>query len=99
MYIVQSVLNCLKNINPSIKAYVISLMLSSSRKNCAAMARSVNVSEKKLYHFLNESAVNSQEIAKQLLALAHETRQEDTLRALVIDPTAIIKNYAQKIGL
>ena len=97
MYIVQRVLNCLKNINPLIKAYVISLMLSSSRKNCAAMARSVNVSEKKLYHFLNESAINSQEIAKQLLALAHETRQEGTLRALVVDPTAIIKNYAQKI--
>lgn len=97
MYIVQSVLNRLKNINPSIKTYVLCLMLSSSRKNCAAMAYSVNVSEKRLYHFLDESIANSQEIVKQLLVLAHETRQKDTLRALVVDPTAIIKHYAQKM--
>ena len=97
MYIVQRVLNSLKNINPSIRAYVACLMLSSGRKNCAAMARSVDVSEKRLYRFLDESAANSQEIAKQLLVLAQETRHKNTLRALVVDPTAIIKHYAQKM--
>lgn len=97
MYIVQSVLNHLKNINPSIKAYVLSLVLANGRKNCAAMARLVDISEKKLYHFLAESTINSQEIEKYLLSLASITRLKTVLRALVVDPTAIIKHYAEKI--
>jgi DDE superfamily endonuclease len=95
MYIVQSVLNSLKNINPSIKAYILSLMLATGRKNCAAMAHSIGVSEKKLYNFLAESTLNTEEIKKKLIGLINETRVQGELRALVIDPTAIIKHYAE----
>jgi len=95
MYIVQSVLNHLENINPSIKAYVLSLLLSSGRKNCAAMSRSIGVSEKRLYNFFAESAINTGEIQKKLIAFINETRIKGVLRALVIDPTAIIKHYAE----
>jgi len=97
MYIVQSVLNRLKNINPSIKAYVLSLILSNGRKNCAAMSHSIGVSEKKLYYFLAESKSNAKTIEKELVSLINETRIEGVPRAFVIDPTAIIKHYAEKM--
>lgn len=97
MYIIQSVLNRLKNINHSIKAYTLSLILSKSRKNCAAMSHSIGVSEKTLYCFLAESKINAKEIEKELVLLINETRVKNVLRALVIDPTAIIKHYAQKM--
>lgn len=97
MYIVQSVLNRLKNINPSIKAYVLSLILSTGRKNCAAMAHSIGVSEKKLYRFLAESKIHAKTIEEELVLLINETRIKDVLRALVVDPTAIIKHYAEKM--
>jgi len=97
MYIVQRVLNFLKNINPSIKAYTISLILSRSRKNCAAMSHSIGVSEKKLYSFLAESTTNVIEIEKELVSLANKTRVKGVLRAFVIDPTAFIKHYAEKM--
>ena len=74
MYIVQSVLNRMKNINFSIKAYVLSLMLSKGRKNCAAMSLSTSVSEKKLYCFLAESKINVKEIEENLVSLINKTR-------------------------
>lgn len=97
MYIVQRVLNFFSNINPLIKVYVISLILSTGRKNCAAMADSVGTSQQKLYDFLYDSKSNVQEIEKALLQIADETKKEDVKRVLVVDPTAIIKNYAEKI--
>ena len=97
MYIVQSVLNRLKNINFSIKSYVLSLMLSNGRKNCAAMSYSIGVSEKKLYCFLAESKINVKEIEENLVSLINKTRVKEVPRCLVIDPTAIIKHYAQKM--
>jgi len=97
MYIVQSVLNRLKNINPSIKAYVLSLILSTSRKNCAAMSHSIGVSEKKLYCFLAGSKIYAKTIEKELVLLINETRVKGVLRAFVIDPTSIIKHYAEKM--
>lgn len=97
MHIVQSVLNRLKNINPSIKAYVLSLILSKSRKNCAAMSHSIGISEKKLYCFLSEAKIYAKTIEKELVLLINETRVKGVLRALVIDPTSIIKHYAEKM--
>ena len=97
MYIVQRVLNSFSNINPSIKTYVLSLIVSNSRKNCAAMADSIGASVKRLYAFLNDSKINIQEIGKALLRIADTTYKKGTPRALVVDPTTIIKNYAQKI--
>jgi hypothetical protein len=97
MYIVQSVLNRLKNINPSIKAYVLSLILSKGRKNCAAMSHSIGVSEKKLYCFLAGAKIHASAIEKELVLLTNETRIQGVLRAFVIDPTAIIKHYAEKM--
>lgn len=97
MYIVQRVLNYFSNINPSIKTYVLSLIISSGRKNCAAMADSINISPKRLYSFLDEAENNIKEIEKKLLLLADETKKENVPRVLVVDPTAIIKPYAKNI--
>lgn len=97
MYIIQSVLNHLIKINPIIKTYILSLMLSNGRKNCAAMAHTTNVSSKKLYAFLFDAKTHIQEIEEQLLQLAKTTRNESVQRALIVDPTALIKIYAEKI--
>lgn len=69
MIIFQSVLNCLHKINPIIKIYVLSLILSKSRKNCTAMAESIDISTKPLYDFLSESEKNSKEIENSLFRI------------------------------
>ena len=90
----QSVLNCLKNVNPLIRTYVLSLMLTSGKKNCAEMARSTRVSPDTLYEFLSHAKICSKEIEKMLLDYADQTRAEGVLRALTVDPTTLIKRYA-----
>jgi SRSO17 transposase len=97
MYIVQRVINQLKNINTKIRPYIVCLILSSDRKNCASMARSVGISPKRLYAYLKQARANSKEIQKYLFDCANKTRIEGVKRALVIDPTSIIKRYAQAI--
>jgi hypothetical protein len=95
MIIVQSVLNSLKNINPIIRTYILGLLLSSGRKNCAAIAHSTGLPQKMLYAFLSEAKTYTQEIEERLLAIAKETRKENVLRALIVDPTTLIKHYAK----
>jgi hypothetical protein len=73
------------------------LILSGGRKNCAAMARSVGISPKPLYKFLENAASYSKEIEKMLLLYAKQTRIDGVMRTIVIDPTAIIKRYAKSI--
>ena len=97
MYIIQRVLNHLKNVNPSIRTYVLCLILSGGRKNCSDMARSVGISPKWLYVYLSKARINSREIEKLLFDYAKQTRNKDIMRTLVIDPTSIIKRYAHEI--
>ena len=97
MCTIQSVLNRLKNINPLTKNYVLNLMLAHGRKNCAAMADAIGSSVKPLYSFLSDAKTNTPEIEKYLLQLASETKKDGVLRALVIDPTSIIKPYSKKL--
>lgn len=72
-------------------------MLARGRKNCSAMADSIGISVKKLYAFLDESKENSKTIEKVLFDIAKATRIEGVTRALIVDPSAIIKRYSQKI--
>jgi hypothetical protein len=72
-------------------------MLSSGRKNCANMARSIGISPKPLYTYLSKAKAHSDEIENILFYYAKETRVEGVNRALVLDPTAIIKRYASSI--
>jgi hypothetical protein len=72
-------------------------MLSNGRKNCAAMSHSTGTSSKVLYAFLAEAKIHTKKIEEQLFLLAKETREEDILRALIVDPTTLIKLYAEKI--
>lgn len=95
MHTLQRVINLLKNVNTSIRTYVVCLMLTSGRKNCAEMARVTGLSPKKLYAFLSNASSYSKEIEKYLLEFAKTTRNKNVKRTLVIDPTAIIKRYAQ----
>jgi len=95
MCTLQRVINLLKNVNTKIRTYVVCLMLTPGRKNCAEMARTVGISEKKLYAFLSKAKDNSAEIEKHLIEFAKSTRDKKVQRTAVIDPTALLKRYAQ----
>ena len=97
MCTLQRVINLLKNVNTSIRTYVVCLILSSGRKNCADMARSVGISAQPLYAYLSKAGAHSDEIENILLSYAKETRIKGVKRTLVLDPTAIIKRYANSI--
>jgi len=97
MYMLQRVINLLKNVNTSIRTYVLCLILSDGRKNCAAMARSVGISAKPLYDYLSKATANSKEIEAILLDYANKSWIKGVKRTVVIDPTSIIKRYAYKI--
>jgi hypothetical protein len=70
-------------------------MLTPGRKNCAEMARSVGISQKRLYAFLAAGKDNSKEIEKHLIELAKATRDKNVKRTIVVDPTSLLKRYAQ----
>lgn len=97
MYIVQSVINQLKNINPQIRTYLLGMLLSRGRKNCAAMAYETGLSQKELYAFLSNGEANAQIMEKEVLLLAQRTRTPGKLRALIVDPSTIVKSYAKRI--
>ena len=48
MIMLQRVINLLKNVKTQIRTYAVCLMLTSGKKNCAEMARTVGISEKRL---------------------------------------------------
>lgn len=97
MCTLQRVINLLENVNLVIRTYVVCLILSGGRKNCADMARSVGISPKPLYAYLSNATAHSNEIENILFAYANETRIKGIKRTLVLDPTAIIKRYASSI--
>src|SRR5579863_8086596 len=97
MIIVQSVLKHLEKINSKIGAYVLGLMLTRGRKNCAAIAHATGLPCKELYSFLADAQSHTQEIENELLLLAKETKKSTALRALIGDPTTLIKSYSEKI--
>lgn len=61
------------------------------------MSHSIGVSEKRLYSFMAESTINTEEIKKELISLINKTRVKGVRRTLSVDPTAIIKHYAQNM--
>lgn len=99
MIMLQRVINLLKNVNIKIRTYVVCLMLTPGRKNCAEMARSVGVSQKRLYAFLAAGKDNSKEIEKYLIEFAKATRDKKIKRTVIVDPSALIKRYAALMEL
>ena len=87
MIMLQRVINLLKNVNTEIRNYVVCLMLTSGKKNCAEMARTVGISQKMLYAFLSNAKDNSATIEKHLIEFAKATRDKKVKRTAVIDPT------------
>ena len=97
MCTLQRVINLLKKVNAEIRAYVVCLLLTAGKKNCAEMARTVGLSASSLYKFLSNGTAYSKEIEIELFRFAKITRDKRFKRTLVIDPTAIIKRYAEQI--
>ena len=95
MIMLQRVIKLLENVNLQIRTYVVCLMLTSGRKNCSEMARTVGVSKKTLYAFLSKGSDNSKEIEKHLIEFAKSTRDKKVKRTIVVDPTSLLKRYAE----
>ena len=93
----QRVINLLKKVNAEIRSYVVCLMLTSGKKNCVEMARTVGISARSLYAFGANGKNNVNEIEKHLFEFARITRNKNLKRTLVLDPTALIKRYAEQI--
>ena len=84
MIMLQRVINLLKKVNIQIRTYVVCLMLTSGRKNCAEMARTVGISQKRLYAFLANAKDNSAEIEKHLIEFAKSTRDKKVKRTVLL---------------
>jgi hypothetical protein len=97
MRTLQRVKKLLKNINPLIRNYVIALILSNGRKNCAAMSHSLKISDRYLYPFFTEAKTSSDEIENILLRMHKVLFQESNQIAFGADPTHILKPYAKHI--
>ena len=48
-FMLQSVNNFLKKVNPKARIYIIGLLLSNDRKNCANMARITGIKDREFY--------------------------------------------------
>jgi hypothetical protein len=97
MIMLQRVIKLLEKVNPQIRAYVVCLMLTAGRKTCAEMARTLGISEKRLYAFLAAGKDNSKEIEDHLIEFAKSTRDKNIKRTLIVDPTAMIKPTFRKL--
>ena len=95
MIMFQRVINLLKKVNLQIRTYVVCLMMTPGKKNCAEMARSVGISHKRLYAFLASGKDNTEKIEKHLIEFAKATRDKNVKRTIVVDPTSLLKRYAQ----
>jgi hypothetical protein len=93
----QSVKKTLKKINPLIRNYVIGLIVTQGRKNCAAMARAMRIPEKYLSSFLECFSFTIDDIKKTLIELGKYHAAEKSLKAYPCDPTHILKPYAKCI--
>lgn len=97
MRTLQRVMNFLKKVNPETKIYVIGLLLSNDRKNCANMARITGIKDKEFYSYLKNAKIHINEIKNILIEVANSTKTEGLKRAFVVDPTNFIKRYAKSI--
>jgi hypothetical protein len=98
MRAIQRVKNFLKNINPLIRNYVIALIISKGRKNCASMSHSTGIPDTYLYNFLSHASDCIEDINKELVQIGKNKQTQDkSKRAFAVDPSHIIKPYAKHI--
>ena len=85
------------NFNKYTVTYTLSMLLSTGKKNCSAMAREVNIIKEKLYLFFKNPELRSKEIKNSLIDLIKENHSELRQSVLIVDPTGIRKWFAKKI--
>lgn len=95
MRAIQRVKKLLKNINPLIRNYVICLIVSRGRKTCSNMAHLTRIPENYLYKFFEQAAPVVKEIEEILVQLTEQAVVKTGKKALVMDPTHILKPYAK----
>ena len=93
----QNVINTFAEVKNQISPYIHGLLLYDGRKNCAAMARKMNVSEKRLRKQLDNADVKIRSIRTNLKTMANEVAFVNSLRVFAIDGTSIVKAFAEKI--
>ena len=93
----QNVINTFAEVKNQISPYIQGLLLHDGRKNCAAMARKMNVSEKRLRKQLDNSEVKIKSIQSNLKSIANETKFIKGLTVFAVDGTSLVKAFAEKI--
>lgn len=93
----QNVINTFVEVKNQISPYIQGLLLHDGRKNCAAMSRKMNVSEKGLRKQLNGADKKIKSIQTNLRTIANETKFLSGSRVFAIDGTNLVKAFAEKI--
>lgn len=93
----QNVINTFVEVKSQISPYIHGLLMHDGRKNCAAMAHKMNVSEKRLRKQLKNPEDKIRPIKENLKMIANETKYLSGLRVFAIDGTSLVKAFAEKI--
>lgn len=86
-----------KKILSSFKIYILSLLLTITKKNCASMSRSTGFSYSSISNSLDCFISNKKAIQKYLISLIHLYSTKENPGVLISDSSQLMKPYARKI--
>lgn len=95
------VTNSTKKVNSflssSIKKYVMSLLISTGKKNCAAMASDIGVPYSSIYRYFDDFEYQKNAIKNFSINAVHQHSSKENPGILVVDSTQIVKLYAKQL--
>jgi len=81
----------------SFKVYILSLLLTRTKKNCASMSYELGISYYSIYRFFNYQEFNKDAFEQHQIALVYLHATKDNPGVLVTDCSQIVKLYAKKL--
>jgi len=84
-------------ISNHIKNYVLSILLSTRKKNVSAMAEEVDITKKQLYRIYQNPKSHSEEIKDSLVKIIKQNHSDSKPSVFIVDPTIIRKWFAKNI--
>ena len=87
----------LNEISKHIKNYILSILLSTQKKNFSAMSREVDITKKELSKIYQRPKNYSEEIKDSLVKIIKQNQSDSKPSVLIIDPTIIRKWFAKNI--
>lgn len=81
----------------STKVYVLSMLMSTGKKNCSAMSSELGLSYRSLHQYFDNFGQQKNEIKRLLANLANYFSTEANPGVLIVDTTQIMKLYSRKM--